>query len=81
MFKFPFKWRQTPSQENSTPVKPPKRRKASSEASDARALAGAIALGLVFALALTIAASWAPESIAQRAMEPSVDSSQPLGKS
>ncbi|WP_417686368.1 hypothetical protein [Roseibium sp.] len=36
------------------------------ERSDAKALLGAIALGLVFALVLTIAASWAPESFARR---------------
>ncbi|MEP0235610.1 MAG: hypothetical protein ABJO97_25560 [Roseibium sp.] len=45
-------------------ILPPRRK--NRDLSDARALLGAIALGLTFAVALTIAASWAPESFAKR---------------
>ncbi len=41
-------------------------RRKSRDLKDASALLGAIAIGLTFALVLTIAASWAPESFAKR---------------
>ncbi|MBD8876143.1 hypothetical protein [Roseibium polysiphoniae] len=50
-------------------ILPPRRK--NRDLSDARALLGAIALGLTFAVALTIAASWAPESFAERGSAPS----------
>lgn len=68
-FRLPRLFKIAPRKKHSeTVVSLPRPKK--SDLADARALVGAIALGLIFALALTVAASWAPESFAKRGLQP-----------